>query len=181
MADSADRIRKALGELVHGACGGIHGLHPAKVVSQKGQSLDLQPVASDMPDMADVPIWHGIPGVEVSVATGALVLMGFRNGDPAQPFAMLWQSESLTDITIRATGKVSVSAGGNVEVEARGAASVKGATATVKADASATVDAPVIRLGGDGAVLGVARQTDTVQAGPFSGAITKGSLKVFGG
>lgn len=51
----------------------------------------------------------------------------------------------------------------NLEIETTGTVTIKAATA--------------IELGA-AATLGVARQTDTVQAGPFAGTITGGSLKV---
>lgn len=195
-----DRIRRALYAIIQAIMGRIDylALYQAEVIRQDGQTVELRPLDTRMPDMADVPIWHGLPGIEVAVAKGAIVLLGFRDGDPTRPFAMLWQSETLTDVKLTASGKVEVSAGGDVAVEAdgdvkvsaqgsasvqaQGSATVEAQTsATVKASGDVSVEGATIHLGGSAAVLGAARMTDTVQAGPFAGTITKGSLKVLVG
>lgn len=188
----SDRLKRALASLVSGIMGRVDylALYQAEVMSQDGQTLEVRPLDARFPDMDEVPIWHGLPGVEVTVQKGAIVLIGFRDGDPTRPFAMLWQSESLTDVKLTASGKVEVSAGGDVKVSAKGSASVQAqgsaaveaqTSATVKASGDVSVEGATIHLGGLAAVLGAARQTDAVQAGPFAGTITKGSLKVFAG
>lgn len=40
-----------------------------------------------------VPIRHGLPGCKVFVKSGARVLLGWENGDPAKPFASLWSDD----------------------------------------------------------------------------------------
>lgn len=180
----ADRIKGALQRLVQAFTSRIDylALYPARVVSQSGQTVELHPNDARIPDLTDVPLWHGLPGVEVEVENGANVLLGFRGGDPTRPFAMLWQAESLRTLTLTATGEVSiscneasVSARGDVSVEAKGSAKVKGLTVSI----DATQPLSSISIGGS--ALGVARQTDPVQAGPFAGTITMGSLKVKAG
>ena len=178
-----DRLKRALTSIVSGILGRIDylALYQAEVVSQSGQTLEVRPL---------VPIWHGLPGVEVTVKKGAIVLIGFRDGDPTRPFAMLWQSETLSDVKLTASGKVEISASGDVSVSADGSASVSASgsvsveartSASVKATGDVSVEGTTIHLGGSSAVLEAARKTDTVQAGPFSGMITKGSLTVFTG
>lgn len=44
-----------------------------------------------------VPIRLGLPGFSVEVPSGARVMLGFSGGDPEQPFAALWDSE--TEVT----------------------------------------------------------------------------------
>ncbi|MDX1526977.1 MAG: hypothetical protein R3337_00030 [Gammaproteobacteria bacterium] len=61
--------------------------------SEDWSTLDLTP---DEPKIRSaglqaVPIWHGLPGVEVRVAQGSRVMLGFRDGDPSKPFASLWE------------------------------------------------------------------------------------------
>lgn len=186
-----DRIRSALQTLVNGLERGLdyRAFYRARVVSQSGQTLELQPLDERIPALKDVPIWHGIPGVSTEVEKDAVVLLGFLDGNPAEPFAHLWDSESLKKVEIVCKGDVSVTSDGSVSVECRGKASVKSdssvsveakATASVKADGEVSVDGGIVRIGGTAAVLGLARQTDPVQAGPFAGTITKGSVKVFG-
>lgn len=196
----SDRLKRALAALVSGIMGRVDylALYQAEVMSQDGQTLEVRPLDARFPDMDEVPIWHGLPGVEVTVQKGAIVLIGFRDGDPTRPFAMLWQSESLTDVKLTASGKVEVSAGGDVKVsaggdvkvsakgsasvQAQGSAAIEAQTsATVKASGDVSVEGAAIYLGGSSPFLGAARQTDAVQAGPFAGTITKGSLKVFAG
>lgn len=187
-----DRLKRALTSIVSGILGRIDylALYQAEVVSQSGQTLEVRPLDQRFPDMDEVPIWHGLPGVEVTVKKGAVVLIGFRDGDPTRPFAMLWQSETLSDVKLTASGKVEISASGDVSVSAGGSASVSASgsvsveartSASVKATGDVSVEGTTIHLGGSSAVLGAARMTDTVQAGPFSGMITKGSLTVFTG
>ncbi len=187
-----DRIRRALREILQSIMGRVDyfALYQAEVISQSGQTLELRPLDSRFPDMDEVPIWHGLPGVEVKIEKGAIVLVGFRDGNPTRPFAMLWQSETLTDVKLTASGKVEVSAGGDVsvsadgdaKVSAKGSATVEAQTsATVKASGDVSVEGATIHLGGSSAILGAARIKDTVQAGPFAGTITKGSVKVFAG
>lgn len=188
----SDRLKRALASLVSGIMGRVDyfALYQAEVISQSGQTLELRPLDSRFPDMDEVPIWHGLPGVEVKIEKGAIVLVGFRDGNPTRPFAMLWQSETLTDVKLTASGKVEVSAGGDVSVSADGDAKVSAqgsvtveaqTSATVKASGDVSVEGATIHLGGSSDALGAARITDAVQAGPFAGTITKGSVKVFAG
>lgn len=63
-------------------------------------TLDLMP---DNPAIAGtglqgVPIYHGLPGVTVTVTPGARVLLQFVNGDPTKPYASLWRSGDIEEI-----------------------------------------------------------------------------------
>ena len=190
-AGSGGRLRRALGGILGGVLRRIDylALYQAEVVSQSGQKLEVRPLDSRFPELSEVPIWHGLPGVEVEVKKGSLVLIGFRDGDPTRPFAMLWNAESLTDlkltaggkVTIEASGPVEVKSGGDVKVTAKGSAAVEAqGSATVKAALDVSVEAQTVHLGGSAAVLPVARMSDNVQAGPYAGTIVKGSSSVFG-
>ena len=190
-AQASGRLRGAFQGILRGALANLDylALYQARVESQKGQTLELSPLDKRIPDLDEVPIWHGLPGVEVTVQKGAIVLLGFRDGDPASPFAMLWNAESLTDlkltaggkVTIEASGPVEVKSGGDVKVTAKGSAAVEAqGSATVKAALDVSVEAQTVHLGGSAAVLPVARMTDNVQAGPYAGTIVKGSSSVFG-
>lgn len=82
--------------------------YPAKVLSQSGQAVDVEPDDARLPKMTNLPIRHGLPGVEVKVAAGARILVGFAGGNPKKPEAYLWESGSLQELTITASTKVVV-------------------------------------------------------------------------
>lgn len=76
-------------------------LYPARVVSQSGQRLDLIPDDPRVPSISGVPMRHGLPGASVTVPVGTRVLLGFDAGDPARPFAALWEANGIaTQIAI---------------------------------------------------------------------------------
>jgi hypothetical protein len=67
-------------------------LYRAKVVAQSGDAdvVDVRPDDSTLPDMAGVPLRHGIPGARVSVEMGSYLVVGWDDGRPDKPFAALW-------------------------------------------------------------------------------------------
>lgn len=100
-----DRIKAPWWALLRGAFARVDylALYRAKVVSQSGQTLDVQPDDSRIPGLSGVPILLGLPGCEVQVQPGCYVLVGWQNGDPAQPYALLWEGgASTTTITVKA-------------------------------------------------------------------------------
>lgn len=64
-------------------------------------SLDLLPDDAVIRGLGlqGVPIYHGLPGVTVRVVPGARVLLQFVAGDPAKPYASLWRSGDIVDIS----------------------------------------------------------------------------------
>lgn len=48
--------------------------------------------------LSNVPIYHGLPGVEVRVLAGARVLLSFVGADPSKPCASLWRSGDIEDL-----------------------------------------------------------------------------------
>ena len=69
-------------------------LYRAQVVSQSSSNLDQVDVRPDdpaVPEMAGVPLRHGIPGVQAQVQPGCFVVVGWANGEPNAPFAALWE------------------------------------------------------------------------------------------
>lgn len=65
--------------------------YPAQVISVRAADGALELLASDPvirgTGIAAVPLW-GSPGDTVRVVPGSTVLLGFRNGNPTQPFAI---------------------------------------------------------------------------------------------
>lgn len=102
-----DRIKGALLAMAKGAVPGIDylGFYRCKVASQSGQKVDLTP---DDPrlgqSVTNVPLRHGLPGIEVTLTPGCYVRLGWDNGDPRLAFASLWDGgESVTKLVIKAT------------------------------------------------------------------------------
>jgi hypothetical protein len=75
-------------------------LYPCTVVSQSGQLLELQPDSDKVPPISNVPLRLGLPGVEVTVAPGSRVLLGFEAADPRRPVATVWEASSLQSLTL---------------------------------------------------------------------------------
>ena len=95
-------------------------LYPAKVVSQNSDgTLELQPDDQRFPGLSQVPIRYGIPGVKVTVAAGARVLLGFAGGDPQQPVAELWESATVTKLQISASA-IEIGSDGTLQTAALG-------------------------------------------------------------
>ena len=67
-------------------------MYRAKVVAQSddNDTVDVRPDDPLLPDMAKIPLRHGVPGLRVSVAMGSYVLVGWDDGRPDHPFAALW-------------------------------------------------------------------------------------------
>ena len=49
--------------------------------------------------LQSVPIYHGLPAVTVRVVPGARVLLQFVRGDPSKPYASLWRSGDIEEIS----------------------------------------------------------------------------------
>lgn len=64
------------------------GLWPYQVTKQAGARLTLrpQPLASGMPAVPQIDVAHGAGGLADELVPGAVVLVGFRGGDPGAPF-----------------------------------------------------------------------------------------------
>jgi hypothetical protein len=90
--------------------------YPASVVSQAADgTLDVQVdppsglSASKPVGITQVAIM-GLPGVTVKVRPGAMVLLGFQDGDRSRPIATLFAPDSLSEIKVTAALKVTVDA-----------------------------------------------------------------------
>lgn len=118
-ADEFDRIRKGLVLLVREALSSVDyfALYEATVVSQNANgTLELRTETSKLPGLQQVPIRHGIPGVEVDVVAGGRVLVGFRNGDPSRPFAALWDAATVSEIRLAGGSSAVVRSGDSIVV-----------------------------------------------------------------
>lgn len=115
-------------------------LYPARVVSQAADgTLDLVPDDPRVPPCTGVPIRMGLPGASATVPAGGRVLLGYEAGDPSKPCATLWESGTVTVLTLN---------GG-----ARGAAR-DGEPVASSASMSAWITAVSALLNSAGAVIG---------------------------
>lgn len=92
---SVDRL-KAAGRAVVGLDPMIRYrcLYRCKVVGQSGDTVDVRPYDASLPDMARIPLRHGVPGLKVQVTPGCSVQVGFDDGRPDRPFAALWSTDA---------------------------------------------------------------------------------------
>lgn len=84
------------------------GTFPARVVQQHADgTLDLRPDdESRLASCTRVPLRHGLPGVTaVSVAAGTRVRLAFDAGDPARPYAALWDAGNATSLTFNGSAR----------------------------------------------------------------------------
>ena len=103
-----DRIKKGLASFVRSQVSGVDylGMYACRVQGQAGQTLELHPDDTRLPDLQGVPIRLGLPQAEVTVAVGSRVLLGWENGDPQRPFAGLWDLSTVTELRLNGTSIV---------------------------------------------------------------------------
>jgi len=103
-----DRARKALFRLAQRAASRTSVIdysrrYPAQIVSQDGNTIDVLPDSPLLTDMAGVPLWLGVPGASVNGIVGGRCLVGWKGGDPGQPYATLFDgSEAPQTVTLSA-------------------------------------------------------------------------------
>jgi hypothetical protein len=100
--DGGDRVRGMLARLVKKSLPSLdfRAAYRARVVVQKGATLDLMPEADDLPPLMGVPIRYGLPGISAQVLPGSTVLVFFDDGDPARPRAALFDAGGLLSVTV---------------------------------------------------------------------------------
>jgi hypothetical protein len=145
---SLDRLKKAFDEAVASVFPEIdyQALYTFQVVKQNGDgTLELQPVGRSatlkLPSKSNVPIRYGVPGAKITVGTDSQVLLGWRDGDPQQPFAALWVTGNSGDLV----------------------------TIEIDAAQKITLNAPQVEIGSN-ATLAAARETDPVAIAPSMAA-----------
>lgn len=100
MPGTLDRIKASILALVGSSLPRVDylGVYRGRVVSQSGDVVDVMMDDPRIPNMSQVPIQIGLPGATVSFAAGARMLIGFENGDPAKPIALLWDAGTATTV-----------------------------------------------------------------------------------
>lgn len=86
------------------------GVYRAQVTGQNADgTVSLSPEDQRMPQLDQVPLRTGIPGVTLaSVSIGSRVRLSFDNGDPSKPHASLWDLTSTVELKIETTSKITV-------------------------------------------------------------------------
>jgi hypothetical protein len=150
-----DRLMQAVEMLVRRATRQLDyaQMYPCDVLFDHGDmTLDLKPDSALLPALTKIPLWVGVPGLQVKVKAGGRVLLGFRNARPDQPYAALFGAGGLETLTLTLDGPLVVNVTG-----------------------TATVNAAHLNLGGEGGV-GVARLGDTIQGEDPQGGIVYGTI-----
>lgn len=152
-----DALRSAVEALILQVMGPIDtwACYLGTVVKQTGNLLDVK--LDDPrygPGLSKIPYRTGIPGASAVVPAGTRVAVGFEQGRRDLPCIKAWVDGTPISVTIETSDAV-----------------------TIKATNQATIDAAKIELGA-GALKGVARFGDAVQAGPYAGTITSASGSV---
>jgi hypothetical protein len=152
------RIGRALRSIAREATNktAFHGLYRFRVVQMNGTRVDLQAVRKQagLPDTLPVDVWPGMAGLFSSQLTpGALVLVAFIEGEPSAPIISHFEPKG---------------GGGFLPINL-----LIDATTLLELGPSAAG----VAIAGGVEPFRAARKTDPVQAGPFVGFITEGSLK----
>lgn len=68
-------------------------LFRAKVLKQHTnlKRVDVQPDDPKLPPMSNIPLRIGVPGLDVTVAPGHRLAVGWEDGQPDRPMAALWE------------------------------------------------------------------------------------------
>lgn len=93
MATEMDRLKGALRALARGAIPETlyARVWRAKLKHQQSSlRVDVEPYDSRLPPMANVPLKVGGPGVEVKIAPGHDVAVGWEDARPDRPYCTLW-------------------------------------------------------------------------------------------
>lgn len=100
IADAVEAmVRKVFGQRID-----YLAAYPSRVVAQNADgTLELVPDSPRLSSYSKVPIRYGVPGVSATVASGARVLLEFGGGDARNPIATVWESASVTQLTLTAT------------------------------------------------------------------------------
>ena len=103
MADASSRILEGLEKIIRRVTARVDylALYVAVVTEQDASgTLHLAPEDARLSPCRGVPIRLGLPGAMVKISAGARVLLGFEAGDPSRPIATLWESGSVTELSI---------------------------------------------------------------------------------
>jgi hypothetical protein len=112
---ASSSLTSALGSVASHAVGATHlRLYRYRVVAQNSdERLLLQTVKPGgvVPDALPIDVWPGMAGLSAEITPGTEVLLGFIEGDPAQPVVLALQSEAPLTLTFDATSAINLGKG----------------------------------------------------------------------
>lgn len=117
--DEGARIDRDIAALGRGAVRPFDflALYTGVTSAQSGQAFDIKPDDDRLPGMSKVPIRHGFPGLTVTVANGAKILVGWQNGDPRLPYCALWGGGETVQAATMVADKIQLGADGLVAAQ----------------------------------------------------------------
>jgi len=123
VTDTRSRLLDALARIVAHLTRRVDhlALYPCTVVAQRADgTLDLRAEDERLGSPASIP-YRTLRGLSVEVAAGARVLLGFEAGDPARPYASLWELGDATVVRVnggnaRAAREGHTTHGGSIQI-----------------------------------------------------------------
>lgn len=104
----SDRLREGIVGLIEGVTRGAKFMRHvrARVVNVLASGyVETQPEAAGTPPLPPLPLRYGLPGVlRAVVESGAHVLVGWADGDPAQPYVASWDPSKLVELVFDVPG-----------------------------------------------------------------------------
>jgi hypothetical protein len=114
------------------------------IVKASGNKVDVRLDTDQIASPSNVPLYLGLPGSSVTLQGGERVLVGFRNGDPTQPYAIAFEF-SASMLTVSVTASTSVTIDGTALVDINGTSITCGPVGTI----------PVLVVGSTDSVFGL--------------------------
>lgn len=104
----SDRLREGIVGLIEGVTRGAKFMRHvrARVVNVLASGyVETQPEAAGTPPLPPLPLRYGLPGVlRAVVESGARALVGWADGDPAQPYVASWDPSRLVELVFDVPG-----------------------------------------------------------------------------
>lgn len=147
---SEDRLNAAWTRLVRWAVGFLAvksvdacALYFGRVVAINGAKVDVQLDTAAIPSPSGVPLYLGFPASSVEGIENSRVLVGFRNGDISQPYAIAFEFNATATL-------VSIGNSSPKEAARKGDAISHGTIAFVAAGSTSITSLTITYTPGDG-------------------------------
>lgn len=84
----------------------------ARAVAQNADgTLEIKPIDSEMPDLSEVPVRLGMPGItEFKIIPPVECSYGYENGDPSKPFVSAFGPGTALSLTVGASTRIKLEA-----------------------------------------------------------------------
>lgn len=142
-------IAIGLQKIIQSVTSGIdyYTTYSAKVISQNGNNVDVQPQDTRIAGLQNIPIKIGVAGMSVSLVPGAIVQLGWDGGNKDKPYVTSFQSESITNLTITTQAGDSITIGnGECKIQLSNTTMID-ATAAGMTLGSNPVSTPILTFG----------------------------------